>query len=336
MNKEGWLATLKYWMECGIAFRSGDQLEFPTFPSHTVIGSEMTMFQPSQASALPGREKPSVGGVASAWPSVTTRTQPQAENARLSALERPPVLWQERLAPPSPPPSRQPSSGSATAFRSEEGERGTSRNLTPTASSSQPATLLMPVVPSVERPALFAKMAGEVASCEKCVLAKTRTKTVFGVGSADAPVVFVGEGPGAEEDLQGEPFVGAAGRLLDQMLHSITLQRAQVFIANVVKCRPPGNRNPHMNEISSCQDTLFHQLETIRPKAIFSLGKFALLCLAGYSDAIGRARGKPFSWRGIPIVASYHPAYYLRNPGRKAAAWEDLIRLTKLLEQAKP
>lgn len=176
-------------------------------------------------------------------------------------------------------------------------------------------------------------MTRDVASCEQCTLSKTRHKTVFGVGTPDAPVVFVGEGPGAEEDLQGEPFVGAAGRLLDHMLRAIALERSKVFIANVVKCRPPGNRNPQADEISSCQTYLFRQLELIRPKVIVCLGKFAILCLTGHAGTVGKARDQTFSWRGIPVIASYHPAYYLRTPRRKRAAWEDLIRLMKVLEQ---
>ncbi|MBF0400077.1 MAG: uracil-DNA glycosylase [Magnetococcales bacterium] len=188
-------------------------------------------------------------------------------------------------------------------------------------------------LPVAERPARLASLAAEVAGCTQCGLAKTRTHTVFGVGSPESSVVFVGEGPGAEEDLRGEPFVGAAGKLLDHMLRAIALDRSQVFIANVVKCRPPGNRNPQLPEVAACQGYLFQQLEIIRPRTIFCLGKFALLCLTGHDDTVGRARGKPFFWRGIPVIASYHPAYYLRTPGRKRAAWEDLLRLSQQLEQ---
>ncbi|MEO5352031.1 MAG: uracil-DNA glycosylase [Magnetococcus sp. XQGC-1] len=185
--------------------------------------------------------------------------------------------------------------------------------------------------PGEQRPGLLAGMAEEVRGCTRCPLAKTRNQTVFGVGNPEASVVFVGEGPGAEEDQQGEPFVGAAGRLLDQMLRAIRMQRSEVFIANVVKCRPPGNRTPHMEEMVACQGYLFRQLEIIRPQVIFCLGKVAILCLTGHADAVGLARSKPFVWHGIPVIASYHPAYYLRTPSRKRAAWEDLLRLTKLL-----
>ncbi len=187
------------------------------------------------------------------------------------------------------------------------------------------------LIPAGERPAILEKMAAEVAACQRCQLSLTRNKTVFGIGSPEAPVVFVGEGPGADEDRQGEPFVGAAGRLLNRMLKAVSLDRNTVYIANVVKCRPPGNRNPNPNEVAFCQGYLFRQLETIRPKVIFTLGKFAIQCLLGHSGPIGKARGRIHSWRGIPVIASYHPVYYLHSPGRKIAAWEDLLILDRML-----
>ena len=325
------MATLEYWLECGIAFCSGDSLEFPAHSSPAVARPEVTASQSLPTltvSSLSVGDEPSVKMTGSGWSGTQTVAQPHAFDARLSTFASSTTARREALV--------QTPAVVSPASRWERGEGEISGSLQAKVLASQPETLCPPVVPSVERPAVFAKMVEEVASCEKCLLAKTRSKTVFGVGTPDAQVVFVGEGPGADEDLQGEPFVGAAGGILEQMLRSIALQRSQVFVANVVKCRPPGNRNPSMEEISLCQGYLFRQLELIRPKIIFCLGKFALLCLTGYSDAIGRARGKPFFWRGIPIIASYHPAYYLRSPGRKSAAWEDLIRLAKLLEQAEP
>jgi DNA polymerase len=175
-------------------------------------------------------------------------------------------------------------------------------------------------------------LAATVASCQQCRLSSTRTQTVFGVGTPLSDVVFVGEGPGAEEDLQGEPFVGAAGKLLDQMLKAIQRQRAEVYIANVVKCRPPGNRNPEDAEMLACHTYLFQQLEIIQPKVIFCLGKFAILCLTGHTGTVSQARENAFVWRGIPVLASFHPAYYLRTPSRRRAAWEDLLRLLARLE----
>ncbi|MBF0131351.1 MAG: uracil-DNA glycosylase [Magnetococcales bacterium] len=176
-------------------------------------------------------------------------------------------------------------------------------------------------------------MAQSLAQCTQCNLAHMRTNMVFGVGSAVAPVVFVGEGPGAEEDLRAQPFVGDAGKLLDKMIHAIQLQRKHIYIANVVKCRPPANRNPLPPEIEQCQPFLFEQLETIRPKVIFALGKFAIACLTGLSGPIETIRGQTPLWRGIPVIPSYHPAFYLRTPSRKKAAWEDLLRLKAMLAE---
>ena len=193
--------------------------------------------------------------------------------------------------------------------------------------------LITAPLPPPRREAALAAMAGEVAQCQRCNLAPTRTKTVFGIGSAEAPVVFVGEGPGEDEDRCGEPFVGPAGRVLDQMIRSIGLSRGQIYIANVVKCRPPGNRNPLPAEMALCQGFLLQQLEIVRPRVIFCLGKVALSALLGLTGTISQARGGYHTWRGIPVIASYHPAFYLRSPSRKAAGWVDLLRLTKLLDQ---
>jgi uracil-DNA glycosylase len=194
---------------------------------------------------------------------------------------------------------------------------------------------LSPPVENDKKPALLEKLKREAVECTRCELHLTRKQAVFGVGSPEAPVLFIGEGPGADEDRLGEPFVGAAGKLLDKMLKAIGFSRQEIYIANVVKCRPPGNRNPLPGEVALCQHFLIDQVQTIRPQVIFCLGKFALLCLLGYDGPVGKARGKEFSWRGIPVIASFHPAYYLRTPSKKNAAWQDLIRLQKLLEELK-
>lgn len=194
-----------------------------------------------------------------------------------------------------------------------------------------------PVVPSrlslEEKRQILTPLAADVAACRACGLAHTRTNTVFGIGTPMTTVVFIGEAPGADEDLAGEPFVGAAGKLLDRMLRAGGMERQGVYIANVLKCRPPGNREPAPEEIRACQHYLFRQLEVIAPRAIFTLGRFAILCLLGLTDPVGRLRGRRYQWRGIPVVASYHPAYYLRTPSRKKAAWEDLLLLGELLAE---
>ncbi|ABK45891.1 phage SPO1 DNA polymerase-related protein [Magnetococcus marinus MC-1] len=169
-------------------------------------------------------------------------------------------------------------------------------------------------------------------ACQRCDLCRTRTQAVPGIGHPDAPVVFVGEAPGAEEDRIGQPFVGPAGQLLDRMMATIGLQREHVYIANVVKCRPPGNRNPQTHEVALCQGYLHQQLEVISPKVIFALGRFAIQSLLGSTDSVAAIRRHEHSWRGIPVLASYHPAFYLRTPTRKKDGWLDLIRLQQLLE----
>lgn len=176
-------------------------------------------------------------------------------------------------------------------------------------------------------------LARQASECQKCDLHRTRNQVVFGAGSVEAPIVLVGEGPGADEDRMGEPFVGAAGKLLDKMIRAIGLTRQEVYIANVVKCRPPGNRNPLPEEMAQCQPFLVEQLQIIQPRVIFCLGKFSLVSLLGYNGTVGDARRRTFTWQGIPVMASFHPAYYLRTPGRKSEAWQDLVQLQKCLEQ---
>lgn len=164
-----------------------------------------------------------------------------------------------------------------------------------------------------------------VAHCVACPLSQTRTQTVFGVGAENADWLFVGEGPGAREDEIGEPFVGQAGKLLDQMLAAIHIKRGeQVYIANIVKCRPPNNRNPSANEAAQCEPYLTRQIALIRPKLIVALGKVAAQNLLKCDDSISSLRGKVHDYSGIPLIVTYHPAYLLRSLPEKAKAWKDL------------
>ena len=165
--------------------------------------------------------------------------------------------------------------------------------------------------------------------CVKCRLCKERKSVVFGEGSLEARVVFVGEGPGKEEDLQGRPFVGAAGRLLTQLLKEAGLKREEVYIANVVKCRPPGNRPPEPDEVAACFPYLEAQLTTIKPKVICALGRTAANTLLGTLAPMGSLRGQIFSWKEIPLVITFHPAYLLRNPAGKPLVEEDLKGLLR-------
>jgi uracil-DNA glycosylase len=164
-----------------------------------------------------------------------------------------------------------------------------------------------------------------VAGCQACALHKTRTKTVFGVGDEQADWLLVGEAPGAEEDARGEPFVGQAGRLLDNMLGAIGLKRGDnVYIANVLKCRPPGNRNPEPFEVAQCSPHLLRQLDLIKPKLILAMGRFAVQSLLDTDASIASLRGRVHRYRGVPLIVTYHPAYLLRSLPDKAKAWEDL------------
>lgn len=174
----------------------------------------------------------------------------------------------------------------------------------------------------------------EVRGCTRCGLHATRTKTVFGVGSPTARIMFVGEAPGQDEDASGEPFVGRAGQLLTDMIQKgMGLKREEVYIANVIKCRPPGNRNPATDEIASCKDYLWRQIEIIRPEVIIALGAPAAQTLLGTREGIGRLRSRWHSFfpsgtstigEPIPVMPTYHPAYLLRDPGEKGKAWSDL------------
>jgi len=164
-----------------------------------------------------------------------------------------------------------------------------------------------------------------VANCTRChELATTRTQTVFGVGNPLARLCFLGEAPGADEDRQGEPFVGRAGQLLTRIIEACTLRREDVYILNVLKCRPPGNRNPLPDEVSNCREFLNAQLEAIRPEYLCCLGAVAAQTLLDTTQSIGRMRGRFFDYQGIRVMCTYHPAYLLRNPAAKRDVWDDM------------
>lgn len=196
---------------------------------------------------------------------------------------------------------------------------------------SRPISHASAVTDAGDRRALIMRMEwleikARVAGCTDCPLHAKRNKTVFGVGDENADWLFVGEGPGAEEDAQGEPFVGQAGKLLDSMLAAISLKRgANVYIANCIKCRPPGNRNPEPREVLQCEPYLHRQIELIRPKLIVALGKVAAANLLATDASVASMRGKVHRYRGTPLIVTYHPAYLLRNLPDKAKAWVDLL-----------
>ena len=180
------------------------------------------------------------------------------------------------------------------------------------------------------------ELQARVAACRACAeLVRNRSRTVFGVGNRKAQLMIIGEAPGVDEDRQGEPFVGRAGQLLNLMLKAIGFPREQVFIANILKCRPPGNRDPHQDEASRCQPFLLRQMELVAPKAILSVGRISAQNLLKTDAAVGSMRGRVhyFGERRIPLVVTYHPAYLLRSLEQKAKAWQDLQLLLKTLKR---
>ncbi|HWB84881.1 MAG TPA: uracil-DNA glycosylase [Bryobacteraceae bacterium] len=228
--------------------------------------------------------------------------------------------------------------GITTLYRREPVQHAEAAGAPPALASSEPeppaapATFLPPMAPAGEN--LF-QILEDIGDCKRCRLHEGRTNLVFGVGNEKAPLVFVGEGPGADEDAQGIPFVGRAGQLLTQMIENtakkegIDLKRSDVYICNVVKCRPPGNRTPEPDEMEICGQFLYRQLSAIHPKAICALGGTAARALTGHKEGVTKMRGKWFQWRDIPVMVTYHPSYLLRpyNQNAKREAWEDLKKV---------
>jgi len=197
-----------------------------------------------------------------------------------------------------------------------------------------------PAAPLPEVPRDWDGLRAAVAGCTRCKLCKTRTNTVFGVGQMQAPLMVIGEGPGADEDARGEPFVGRAGKLLDEMLKAIGRSRNEtnlqksVFIANVVKCRPPGNRDPEPDEVEACRPYLDQQIHLVRPKLIVALGRVAAQRLLATDAPLSKLRGPLYEYGSdrTPVLITYHPAYLLRSPGEKAKSWQDLKRIHRFLQ----
>ncbi len=183
--------------------------------------------------------------------------------------------------------------------------------------------------------AALAEIRDDIGDCTRCKLHKLgRKQIVFGVGNPDADLMFVGEAPGADEDIQGEPFVGRAGQLLTKIIEAIGLKREDVYIANVIKCRPPQNRNPEQDEVDQCEPFLFRQIDRIKPKVIVALGKFAAQSLLRTNDPITRLRGREFKYRDAILMPTYHPAYLLRTPSAKREVWQDMKRVRDILNES--
>jgi uracil-DNA glycosylase family 4 len=186
-------------------------------------------------------------------------------------------------------------------------------------------------------PRLLDVIRTEIGDCTRCKLhGLGRRQVVFGVGNPSADLMFVGEAPGADEDVQGIPFVGRAGQLLTRIIEAIALKRDDVYIANVIKCRPPDNRNPDPDEVATCQPFLFQQIDAVRPRVIVALGTFAAKTLLKTQDPISRLRGRIYEFRGAKLIPTFHPAFLLRSPDRKRDVWEDMKKVRALLQDTAP
>jgi uracil-DNA glycosylase family 4 len=225
-------------------------------------------------------------------------------------------------------------------FAAELGVEGTSRDpawrprggtavqAAPPQQSARPMTL------STSPAAALAAVRADIGDCTRCKLHRLgRRQIVFGVGNPQADLMFVGEAPGRDEDVQGIPFVGRAGQLLTKIIEAIGLARDDVYIANVIKCRPPENRNPEQDEVDTCEPFLFQQIDIIKPKVVVALGTFAARALLRTLDPISRLRGRVYEYRGAKLIPTFHPAYLLRNPASKREVWEDMKVARALLSE---
>ena len=202
----------------------------------------------------------------------------------------------------------------------------------PLFAAETPATRL-PTLSEGTPPRSLQEVREEIGDCRRCKLCATRKNIVFGTGNPKASLMFVGEAPGADEDIQGQPFVGRAGQLLTKMIQAMGLSREEVYIANIIKCRPPENRNPQPDEIAACSPFLLKQIESIRPKVICALGTFSAQTLLETQQKISALRGKFHDYHGVKVLPTFHPAYLLRNPNEKKSVWEDLKKIMEELKK---
>ena len=229
-------------------------------------------------------------------------------------------IWRERTQAAVPEPSEPPALAAET--QPQANAPATARPAPVVVASANPNALDWPA------------LTRQVSECRACTLCQQRKQAVLGVGDHHADWLFIGEGPGAEEDVQGEPFVGQAGKLLDNMLAALDLKRDHnVYIANAVKCRPPGNRTPEAAEMAACRPYLERQIALIQPKIIVLLGKAAVHAVLHEDKTLASMRGQNLEYQGVPVVVTYHPAYLLRNLPEKAKAWEDLLRARRILRE---
>ncbi len=278
-------------------------------------------------------------GVQQFWPmaaAVEPAASPASAASDGASLEAAP---QQAAVPrtglPAHPPPRAAANAASTIASNAEPRSASTPGKMPVASGADQATLGRR--PEGVDTMGWSALRQAVQGCEACGLCKGRRQSVFGVGHEQARWMLVGEAPGEQEDRLGEPFVGRAGQLLDRMLTSVGLTRSeappdqQVYIANVIKCRPPGNRNPLPEEVAQCEHYLVRQVQLVQPQMILAMGRFAVQSLLQSSEPIGKLRGRVHDYHGVPLVVTYHPAYLLRQPADKALAWEDLCLARSLM-----
>ncbi len=274
------------------------------------------------------RDRPPLHAIAEASTVAPIKSQTVATSSNTSAA----------AAAPAAIPANVPATMAAAAPGRAS---GTPINAAPSPSASQKPTLTSTILPAIA-PSLFdsieriegdtlPRIREDIGDCTRCKLHKGRTKIVFGTGNPNADLMFVGEGPGRDEDLSGEPFVGRAGKLLTDMIKAMGLQREDVYIANVVKCRPPENRLPEKDEITTCSPFLMRQIDAIKPKVICTLGSCSAQTLLQTAQGISKLRGEWFDFRGTRLMPTYHPAYLLRNPAAKPEVWKDLQKVMAVL-----
>jgi len=234
---------------------------------------------------------------------------------------------------PAPTPARAAATQAAPAGSSLAIDGATSRAAATSPARPVPAPVeLLSRYPGLEKTATLEELSAFIGDCKRCKLAPPRTHLVFGVGNPNADLMFVGEAPGADEDARGEPFVGRAGQLLTDIIErGMGLSRADVYICNVIKCRPPDNRNPEPDEVAACEPFLMRQIDLVRPRAIVALGSFAVQALLKVKTPISRLRGNWQEVRGVKLMPTFHPAYLLRSPGEKRLVWQDIQEVMKLL-----
>ena len=249
--------------------------------------------------------------------------------AAASGIEQPQAVSQTVARPVEPEPSpddHRPKDEFAMPKKKEPSEQV---NLFGEVVSASSQSASLPVIESND--SSLEAIREDIGECTRCKLHEHRTNIVFGEGSPQAKLVFVGEGPGADEDVTGRPFVGRAGQLLDKIIEALGLRREDVYICNVVKCRPPGNRTPERDETDTCEQFLFRQIAFIRPSVIVALGSPAFQCLLRTKETITRSRGQWREWKGIKVMPTFHPAYLLRVPAKKREAWEDMKQVRDYL-----